>query len=101
MTIEIEIIKTGVPGPPTISLVEKSLKTILNKFLARTLNLSFYTAITYPFDSSNYIMDNISLTSNLLRISVEESIFFLIYSFFSDMDLSDSFLCLITLLLVT
>ena len=101
MAMEIEILKTEALSPLIISLVEKSLKIVSSKFLARTLNLLFYTAITYPSESSNYIMDNISLIFNLLRTSVEESIFFPIYFFFSGMDLSDSFSCSITLLLVT
>jgi len=99
--MKIGILKTGAPGPPTISSVEKSLKTVSRKFSARTLNSSFYTTITYPSNLSNYIMDNISLTSNPLKTSVKESIFFFIYSFFSGMDLPGFFSCLIILLLIT
>jgi len=101
MAMEIEILKTEALSSLIISSVKKSLKIVSSKFSARTLNLLFYTAITYPSESSNYIMDNISLTSNPLKTSVEESIFFPIYFFFSGMDLSGSFSCSITLLLVT
>lgn len=96
MAMEIKILKMEALDSLTISLVEKSLKTVLSKFSARILNSLLYTAITYPSESSNYIMGNISLTSNLLRTFVEESIFFPIYFFFSDMDLPGSFSCPIT-----
>ena len=54
--------------------------------------------ITY---SSNYITDNISLTSNLLRISIEEGIFLLIYLSSSSIDILSFFVCPITPLLIT
>jgi len=97
MAMKIEILKIGALDLLTISSVKKFLKIVLSKFSARTLNSLFYTAIIYLSESYNYIMGNISLTSNPLRTSVKESIFFPIYFFFSDMDLPGSFSCPITI----
>jgi len=40
VAVEISILKVGVLGPLTTSLVEESLKAVFNKLSARTLDLS-------------------------------------------------------------
>ena len=52
------------------------LNKMLNKNLKTLIWITFHLTIIYP---SNYITDNTFLTSNLLRRSVKESIFFPVY----------------------
>ena len=58
------------------------LNKMLNKNLKTLIQMTFHLTVIYP---SNYITDNTSPTSDLLRTSVKESIFFPVYLYFSSM----------------